>query len=238
MALLNLGDDPWLIEFESCEKLHRDIMEMLSLRQREPRSTEKYAQISATIRSRLKQYHLEVNQLKQKIDQATRTRAITFEETERRTRQIEILQSKAVNMQKMFDEHNTGVTRDRSQLLGPTGVSSWVSDDDELVGGEASQYTVEQLRDQQKQMLRNQDEGLENLSKIISRQKNIAQTISSEVDLQNEIIDDLGDHIDRTDARVVSETRTIGTIDRKDKTCIYWVIIILLFISIITVVAI
>lgn len=57
-------------------------------------------------------------------------------------------------MQKLFDEHNTGVSRDRSQLLGPTGVSSWVSDDEELVGGDASQYTVEQLREHQKQMLK------------------------------------------------------------------------------------
>lgn len=50
-----------------------------------------------------------------------------------------------------------------------------------------------------------------------------------------EIIEDLGEHIARTDSRVVNETRKIGLIDRKDKTFIYWVIIILLFISIITV---
>lgn len=53
-----------------------------------------------------------------------------------------------------------------------------------------------------------------------------------------EIIDDLGDHIDRTDMRVRSETDNVGVIDRKDKTCVYWVIIVLLFISIITVAAI
>jgi len=237
MALLNLGDDPWLLEHESCEKLHRDIMEQLSLRQREPRSTEKYAHVSATIRLRLKQYNNEVGQLKQKSDQAARVRSITLEETERRTRQIEILQSKSIQMQKIFDDHNMNMSRDRSTLLGPAGVSSWDSDDEQLVGGEASQYTVEQLRTHQQRMLEDQDQGLESLSKIISRQKNIAHTISTEVDLHNEIIDDLGDHIDRTDARVTNETRTIGTIDRKDKTCIYWVVIILLFISIIAVVA-
>lgn len=53
-----------------------------------------------------------------------------------------------------------------------------------------------------------------------------------------EILDDLGDHVDRTDARVRSETQNVTVIDNKDKTCIYWVVIILLFISIIIVVAI
>lgn len=54
----------------------------------------------------------------------------------------------------------------------------------------------------------------------------------------SEIIEDLGDHIDRTDMRVRGETTNVSIIDGKDKTFVYWVIIVLLFISIITVVAI
>lgn len=50
-----------------------------------------------------------------------------------------------------------------------------------------------------------------------------------------EIIEDLGDHIDRTDARLSNETQQIGVVDRKDKTCVYWVTIILLFIAIVIV---
>lgn len=53
-----------------------------------------------------------------------------------------------------------------------------------------------------------------------------------------EILDDLDDHVDRTNTRVRDETRNVTVIDHKDKTCVYWVIIILLFISIIVVVAI
>lgn len=62
-----------LLEHESCEKLHRDIMEQLSLRQLEIKSSEKYSYISATIRLRLKQYNNEVNQLKEKINRAYST---------------------------------------------------------------------------------------------------------------------------------------------------------------------
>lgn len=51
----------------------------------------------------------------------------------------------------------------------------------------------------------------------------------------SEILDDLGNRIDETDQRVRSETNNITIVDRKDNTCIYWVTIILLFISIVVV---
>lgn len=53
-----------------------------------------------------------------------------------------------------------------------------------------------------------------------------------------EILDDLGNQMDQTNERVRTETRHIDVIDNNDKTCIYWVVIILLFISIIVVSAI
>lgn len=46
-------------------------------------------------------------------------------------------------------------------------------------------YTVEKLRQKQTQILNDQDEGLENLSKIISRQKQLAIRIGDEVEIQN-----------------------------------------------------
>lgn len=106
-----------------------------------------------------------------------------------------------------------------------------------------------------------QEEGLEQLSKIISRQKQIAQTIHTEVDHHNgkiisicsfqtsisssvvtnnfiffcipEIIEDLADHMDRTDDRLIQGSREIRTISRKDRVWPYWLIIILLFFTII-----
>lgn len=51
----------------------------------------------------------------------------------------------------------------------------------------------------------------------------------------SEILDDLDNRIDETGQRVRSETNNITIVDRKDNTCIYWVIIILLFISIVVV---
>lgn len=76
-----------------------------------------------------------------------------------------------------------------------------------------------------------QDQGLEALSKVISRQKNIALTISSEVDVQNDLVDDIADRMDHTNVSIQRETRQVNTILIRDATCSYWVVIIILFIA-------
>lgn len=52
-----------------------------------------------------------------------------------------------------------------------------------------------------------------------------------------EILDDIGTQIDRTDQRVRVETNRVGIVDRKDNTCGYWIVIIILFVSIVVVAA-
>nr|XP_023019903.1 syntaxin-8 [Leptinotarsa decemlineata] len=226
MSLLFLEEDPWLLEYESCEKLHRDVMEQLSLRQKHPRTSEKYNQLSANIRLRLKQFNNEVGQLNQKLESTSKLGSITPAECERRTRQVEVLQSKGLQMQKIFDEQVVNkLNEDRRSLVGESSM--------ERVPLPST--SVDDLRTNQKKMLGEQDRSLEGLSRIISRQKDIANTISDEVDFQNDILDDLGTQLSRTDDRLNTETRHIEVVDRKDKTCIYWVIIILLFISIVVV---
>lgn len=64
-----------------------------------------------------------------------------------------------------------------------------------------------------------QDRGLEALSHVITRQKTLAQAIGTEVDYQNELIEDITDHVDRTRDRIHGETQRVRTIDRKDNTC-------------------
>jgi syntaxin 8 len=229
-------------------------MEQLMQRQTLTRNTDKYAQLSAKIRLRLKQYNNEVGQLKQKLDITTRSDSMcvfivlffliayficcsTAAESERRTRQLEVLHSKAIQMQKMFeDQMSTKAQEDRNKLMGEAGMSSWGPSNETRT--DVSNYSVDQLRSDQRKMLGEQEQGLESLAQIISRQKNIATTISNEVDLHNEILDDLGTHMDTTDSRIRTETQHITVVETKDKTCIYWVIIILLFLSIIVVAAI
>jgi len=50
-----------------------------------------------------------------------------------------------------------------------------------------------------------------------------------------EIIDDLADHMDRTDESLINKTQQVRSINSKDRTCGYWIVIILLFIAIVIV---
>lgn len=216
-------------------------MEQLTLRNGESRTSQNYASLSANIRLHMKQYSGEVEQLKAKVAEDSSLRSITGEEAERRLRQIEQLQSKDIQLQQLYNARSSSSATDRTRLLQPNssafadmGTTSWGLDeeDDQPIDIRVS---VDDLKVQKLRLLQEQDEGLEALSKVISRQKEIANTINNEVDHQNEIIDDLADHMDRTDQRLITGTRQVGIIDRKDRTCGYWVVILLLFISIITV---
>lgn len=63
----------------------------------------------------------------------------------------------------------------------------WEDDDgdDEPIVSRTASHSVQDLRKQQNRILDNQNEGLEALSKVIARQKNLALQIGDEVDVQN-----------------------------------------------------
>lgn len=110
----------------------------------------------------------------------------TVQETERRLRQIEVLQSKLVHLQTQFTNVPSEQTREQLFRHSAYGGSSiWEGDDDDDLPIVTNNTTVQDLRKQQVRILEDQNEGLEALSKVISRQKGIALQIGEEVDVQN-----------------------------------------------------
>jgi len=58
-------------------------------------------------------------------------------------------------------------------------------------------------------IIADQDRGLDTLYDIIVRQKNIAQNIESEVDTQNDVLNDIEYGLDRTSQHLLDTTRTV-----------------------------
>ena len=137
----------------------------------------------------------------------------TVEEAERRIRQIEILESKDVQLQKLYDARTNSYASSRASLLtsgtsafADGGTTSWAADDDNDKPID-TQVSVSDLMTQQDKILQGtnfnmlsvdfmlfplsffffveQNKGLEELGKVIAKQKQIGQTISDEVDHQN-----------------------------------------------------
>lgn len=63
-----------LNEYEACDSLRREIMEQMTLRDQEPRTSQAFVNLSANIRLRLKQYTHQVQQLKNRVSDAVRQR--------------------------------------------------------------------------------------------------------------------------------------------------------------------
>ncbi|GAB0100243.1 syntaxin-8 [Sergentomyia squamirostris] len=230
MSLVDV--DSWITEYDACERLSREIQSQIVLRNREQRLSDEYSRISGNVRVRLKQFSTELSALEQKLDQARRIHSLTTEEAERRQRQLEMLQSKLIQLQNQFTSAGDA---SRTALLQPGTSRLWDDEEDDKMLTTTNNYSTGDLRRQHVQILENQNEGLEQLSKVISRQKELALRIGDEVEGQNEIIDDIADQLEYTDHRIQGETRRIEVVSAKDRTWPYWTIIISLFVAILIV---
>lgn len=232
MALINIDGDPWLSDLDACERLSNEIQSQLVARNREGQLSRQYSSISGQVRVRLKQFGSELEQLNKKLSYISSS--LTSAEAERRQRQVEGLQSKLVQLQRQFS--SVEASAERASLFA-SGSSRLFDDDDDdpaLIKPESS-YTVADLRAQQTRILEDQNEGLDALSKVISRQKELATRIGGEVDRHNDILDDLATTMETTDARLDRETRQIGVVTVQDSTWGYWTIIGILAAAIIIV---
>lgn len=120
----------------------------------------------------------------------------TEQEAERRQRQIETLQSSLIHLQTQFT--NAAKDMQRVELLGNGNRPSlWEEDDDDEAmadlrpSGSNNKYSVQDYRKQQTKILDDQNEGLEALAKVISRQKHLALRIGDEVEEQNGMLGNL-----------------------------------------------
>lgn len=85
----------------------------------------------------------------------------TFEEAERRTRQIEQLQSKDIQLQKLYDPRTNDYVLSRNNLLRSSssaftdgGTISWAVDDDDKPLAASAQVPVTDLLGHREQVLR------------------------------------------------------------------------------------
>lgn len=75
----------------------------------------------------------------------------TYDEVERRGQQIELLRSRGVKMDKLYNEVSTAIRDTRTDLLGATS-SGWNFDDDDMLDNQAT--SVDQIRIQKQRMMK------------------------------------------------------------------------------------
>lgn len=196
------------------------------------------SELSGRIRLRLGQASGELQALVRKLGDNRGHNPITRDELERRQRNLEKLQSQHFLLNRDFNGMAGNQTTIASSIIRPTAASSlWDDLDERAAGGPSAQGSSGRAGEplQRDQVIRSQNEGLENLSKIISRQKNIALKISEEVTEQDEILDDIAVRMESTDGRINSGTQAIETFTQKDTSMALWMVILGLFVAILVV---
>uniref|UniRef100_A0A1A9W7L5 t-SNARE coiled-coil homology domain-containing protein n=1 Tax=Glossina brevipalpis TaxID=37001 RepID=A0A1A9W7L5_9MUSC len=244
MALVDV--DSWVTEYDSCSRLSRTLFYKLNQRDNYQNPSLEYNSLTSSIKVGLKQFDNELQQLKSKLNEATKERSVPFEEIGRRQRQIDILQFQRQKIQKEYIYNHPAEVQSETLAASSTGIRSsdrtiHINRNDVENDGEATATIdtndAEQLKQHQIAILEQQNTDLDILSQTISRQRALATQFGQEVEDQNEILDNLAVTMERVETGVGHETHNIGLVNRGDnKTWGYWLIIIALFIAIVIVV--
>jgi len=235
--------DSWLISYDACTQLGQDTMTDIHERNKLPRTGSAYVKKAAAIRSSMSRFERELTQLRDGLIQGSVKSRLTSRESDRRQSLLDQLVTRQKQLELAVKNQNPDSTV-RTSLMSSSGGAGLVSYDPWMnpsgpttSGGVDSDDTdlldVGQMRQHQQHMIAEQDRGLEALSRVIGRQKQIAIDIGNEVDTQNEIIEDITDHVDQTNVRLIRETKHVRVIDKKSNTCWMWIVIVLLLVAIV-----
>uniref|UniRef100_A0A803NGP5 t-SNARE coiled-coil homology domain-containing protein n=1 Tax=Cannabis sativa TaxID=3483 RepID=A0A803NGP5_CANSA len=128
-------------------------------------------------------------------------------EMNRRKDMLGNLKSKVSQMASSLNMSNFA---NRDSLLGPE-----IKPADAM--GKAAGLDNNGLVGFQRQVMREQDEGLEKLEETVISTKHIALAVNEELDLHTRLIDDLDYHVDVTDSRLRRVQKTLAIMNKRTK---------------------
>ncbi|XP_071814193.1 syntaxin-8-like [Apostichopus japonicus] len=230
--------DPWIGAYEACERSSQLIMEMVNKRDDLQRKGSNSGKANSEIRVKLRTFSQDLGKLQSSLQKEASSKKLLSREVERRHALIEGLKARETIISDSFKKDATYTSPDRERLLPSDNTafeeSVWGQNYRQGVDHSGSYQTI---REQQQQIIAEQDEGLETLADIISRQKEMGKTISEELDEHNDLIENITERTTRTDQRIESTTKRVKRIGKKAKDCSYYIVICILLIAIVVIVA-
>ncbi|KAL6205426.1 hypothetical protein ACLB2K_022686 [Fragaria x ananassa] len=131
---------------------------------------------------------------------------ITAKEMNRRKDMIANLKSKVSQMSSTLTSHSGN----RDSLLGPE-----ISKADAM--GRTAGLDNYGLVGLQRQVMKEQDEGLDRLEETVVSTKHIALAVNEELTLHTRLIDDLDEHVDVTDSRLQRVQKNLAALNKRTK---------------------
>ncbi|XP_048673435.1 syntaxin-8 isoform X1 [Caretta caretta] len=181
-----MAPDPWLLMYDSTCHIAQEIAEKIQERNRCQRNGENSTKLNVTIRSLLQNLKVKIDQLKDLLLRAISTRQITQLEGDRRQNLVDDLLTRQRQLQASYKNDGTEPDVIRSSLMTggvKRGVTNpWLLEETE----ETSGLGFNEIRQQQQRIIQEQDAGLDALSSVLSRQKQMGQEIGNELEEQND----------------------------------------------------
>uniref|UniRef100_A0ACD5Z8V4 Uncharacterized protein n=1 Tax=Avena sativa TaxID=4498 RepID=A0ACD5Z8V4_AVESA len=183
--------DPWAREHGEAARLAEDVASMIAERGTLPQSGPEATRHASAIRRKITILGTRLESLQGLLARVP-PKSITDKELRKRQDVLSNLKSRAKQMAESF---NMSTFANREDLLGGTQKAA---DEISRVAGLDNQGIV----GLQRQVMREQDEGLEKLEQTVLSTKHIALAVNEELDLHTRLIDDLNDHVDGTNSRL------------------------------------
>ncbi|OEL13754.1 Syntaxin-52 [Dichanthelium oligosanthes] len=199
------SSDPWVKEYNEASRLADDISSMIADRGSLPQSGPEIMRHTSAIRRKITILGTRLDSLESLLARIP-PKSITDKEMHKREDMLSNLKSKAKQMATSFNMSNFA---NREDLLG----QSKKADDMSRVAGLDNQGIV----GLQRQIMKEQDEGLEKLEETVLSTKHIALAVNEELTLHTRLIDDLEDHVDVTNSRLQRVQKRFAILNKRTK---------------------
>ncbi|XP_057978149.1 syntaxin-51-like [Malania oleifera] len=198
--------DSWMREYNEALKLADDINGMIS-ESSLPASGPETQRYSSAIRRKITILGTRLDSLQSLLMRLPGKQPLTEKETNRRKDMLSNLRSKVNQMASTLNMSNFA---NRDSLLGP-----------EIKPADAMNKTTGLdnygLVGLQRQIMKEQDEGLEKLEDTVISTKHIALAVNEELDLHTRLIDNLDQHVDITDTRLQRVQKRLAILNKRTK---------------------
>lgn len=194
-------------EYNDATKLADDINGMISEKTAMSGSGPDSQRHFSAVRRKITILGTRLDSLESLLSKPPSKKSITEKELNRRKDMLSNLRTKTNQMATTLNMSNFA---NRDSLLGP---ESKPVDAMTRVAGLDNQGIVSL----QRQIMREQDEGLEQLEETVMSTKHIALTVNEELELHTRLIDNLDQHVEFTGSRLQRISRSLANLNKKTK---------------------
>ncbi|KAK8958499.1 Syntaxin-52 [Platanthera guangdongensis] len=198
--------ESWMRELNDASRLADDINSMISEKVSLPSSGPETQRRMSAIRRKITILGTRLDSLESLLLKLPRKQPISEKELHKRQDMLLNLRSKAKQMASMLNMSNFAT---REDLLGQSKITTEINRADGL-----DNHGVVVL---QRQIMKEQDEGLGKLEETVFSTKHIALAVNEELDLHTSLLDDLDEHVDVTDSRLQRVQKKLAVLNRRTK---------------------